>query len=113
MKSKVHALVYALFFLSFHQYSFAQQKGVDDLVEQYRSLLHPPSDKAKNSLAYTQHFLDLKKKVAALGEESRTAFENGIAKFSSDTGYAALHDLFFAEAASQSTMDTIQNNNAS
>ncbi|HYV93978.1 MAG TPA: hypothetical protein VE978_19525 [Chitinophagales bacterium] len=109
MKSKAPTLICLLLFLSFHQYSFAQQKGVDDLVEQYRSLLHPPPDQAKNTLAYTQNYMDLKKKVAALGETSKAAFENGIAKFAEDTGYATLHTLLFTEVAAQSAMDSIEN----
>jgi len=112
MKSTALKLTSILVLLSF-QYSIAQQKGVDDLVGQYQKLLHPPPDEAKNSLTYTQHYLDLRKKVAALGPESKAAFENGIAKFASDSGYSELHEMFFSEVASQGTTDSVQNKNAS
>ncbi|MFI5134930.1 MAG: hypothetical protein ACHQD9_03655 [Chitinophagales bacterium] len=87
----------------------AQQKGVDDLVSAYQSLLHPSAELAKNSLTYTQHYLDLKKKVATLNEQDKTAFQNAIGKFSSDSGYERLNALLFEETNAQEDTTQVRN----
>jgi len=107
MKSK--KILFSILFLlaSEHYACLAQQKGVDDLIAEYQNLLHPSAELAKNSLTYTQHYLDLKKKLSVLNPQDKTAFQSGISKFSSDSGYARLNALLFEEASAE-TIDTAQ-----
>ena len=106
MKSMKIVFTCTLILLSFYQFSFAQQSGVDDLVKQYGDLLKPSSDENNNTLQYTQAYLELKKKVDGLSPENKTAFENGISKYSSDPGYTNLHAMIFDEGGQSTTLDS-------
>ncbi len=105
MKSKTLAIITALLITSFHHHCFAQVKGVEDLVQQFNLLLHPPAGETQNSLAYTQRFLDLKNKVTALGPESKSSFEQGISQYEKEVGYESLHTLLYQQT-SQMVTDT-------
>jgi hypothetical protein len=114
LKSKTITLLTTLFLLSFYQISSAQQAGVDDLVKQYGDLLKPSAEESNSTLQYTQAYLELKKKVDRLSPENRTAFENGINKYSSDPDYANLHAMLFDEGGQSTTLDsTTYKNSAS
>jgi len=100
--------IYTIIFLSLlitvstSQYSFAQQQNVSDLIGEYGALLHPSADDANNTLSYTQAYVELKKKVDALSADDKTAFQNGIKKYSSESGYAELNNMLFGESSGTS-----------
>lgn len=99
MKNPVAVFCLSLvLFSSIHQNSLAQQASVASLVDQYGVLLNPPPEEAVNSLSYTQHYLDLKKKVEALNADDKEAFKTAITKYESHPRYAELNNLIFGES---------------
>jgi hypothetical protein len=87
-----------ILFFSIHEKGAAQQAGVAALVDQYGVLLNPPPEEAVNSLIYTRHYLDLKKKVDALNADDKESFKTAITKYESHPRYAELNTLIFGES---------------
>src|SRR5215831_17369821 len=106
IKPALRSIFAVIIFITLFYFSSNAQQDVSKLVEQYHFLLHPSSDVSGNSLEYTQRYVELKKKIESLNPDEKTAFENGINQYESDTGYARLHSMLFSEATGQS--DTLQ-----